>query len=62
MEGGFKIQWGGGASFLSGAEGAPWRGISFDGGVFEKIVGYCDDLKFLGGILKKYNVEIPDVN
>ena len=72
FNGGFGV-----ASFLSGAGGAPWRGISFDGDVFEKIVGWggtppsplcsphygkpCEDLEFLGGILKKYNVEIPEV-
>ena len=37
MEGCFTFQWGFGvASFLSEAGGAPWRGISFDGGCFRK--------------------------
>ena len=40
MEGCFMFQWGGlffrwGASFLSGG-GAPWEGIRFGGGAFEK--------------------------
>ena len=42
MEGYFTFQWGpgcfpdGGASFLSGGWVAPWGGIGFNGGVFEK--------------------------
>ena len=66
---------GGRASFLSGEDG-PWRGISFDWGGFKKnhrmgvarplCFPYygkpCENLKFIGSILKKYNVEIPGVN
>ena len=63
-------------SFLSRGS-APWRDISFEGGVFEKNRRWgappsnpcsshygktLEDLKLLGGILKKYNVEIPEVN